>query len=56
LLLFKLFGIQKSKIICYQSARVNRIDSILLSRNYERSLESQLGRNEEVKRARDGKV
>jgi hypothetical protein len=34
----KLFGIQKSKIICYKSVWVNRIDSILLSKSYERSL------------------
>jgi hypothetical protein len=31
---------QKSKIICYQSVWINRIDSIALSRSCERSLES----------------
>jgi hypothetical protein len=34
----KLFGIQKSKMICYQSLRVNTIHSIVLSRSCERSL------------------
>jgi hypothetical protein len=36
----KLFGIQKSKIMCYQSPRVNTIHSIVLSRSRERSLGS----------------
>jgi hypothetical protein len=40
LIIVKLFRIQISKIICHQSVWVNIIDSILLSRSYERSLGS----------------
>jgi hypothetical protein len=35
---FKITWNLKNKIICYQSPRVNRIDNILLSGSYERSL------------------
>jgi hypothetical protein len=39
-LISKIIWNSKNKIMCYQSIRVNRIDSILLLRSYERSLGS----------------
>jgi hypothetical protein len=60
-LILKIIWNLKNKIICYQSLRVNRIYSIVLSKSYQEVVSAVLeaskeGINGEVKRAEVGSV